>query len=246
MYVQHVHNSYGLENTTVVFDGYPDKPSTKDHAHIRRSKGVKGAKVHFTEDMPCSSKKEHFLSNTTNKQNFIYLLGTKLQASGCIVLHAEEDADRLIVDTAVTSSLNQSTILVADDTDVLVLLIHHATTTSQGLFMQKSKMTSKKNGSVWDILQVKQELGEDVCKHILFAHALLGCDATSGIFGLGKALTLKKVKQSEFRKHADVFRDASSTKCMIEKSGEAALLSLYGCSEGNLNDLRYKKFCQIE
>ena len=44
---------------------------------------------------------------------------------------------------------------------------------------------------------------------------LLGCD-TSGIFWLGKAMTLKKVKQLEFRKHAAVFSD-SATKCMIEK-----------------------------
>ena len=56
-------------------------------------------------------------------------------------------------------------------------------------------------------------------------------------------MTLKKVKQLEFGKHAAVLSD-SATKCMIEKSGEAALLSLYGHSEGNLNSLRYQKFCK--
>ncbi len=56
-------------------------------------------------------------------------------------------------------------------------------------------------------------------------------------------MTLKKVKQLEFGKHAAVFSD-SATKCMIEKLGEAALLSLYGRSEDKLNCLRYQKFCE--
>ena len=74
-----------------------------------------------------------------------------------------------------------------DDTDVSILLIHYAPTASQGLFLQNCRrMTSKKHGSVLNILQVRKDLGEDVCRHILFADALLGCD-TSGIFGLKKS-----------------------------------------------------------
>ncbi len=56
-------------------------------------------------------------------------------------------------------------------------------------------------------------------------------------------MTLKKVKQLKFGTHAAVFSD-SATKCMIEKLGEAALLSLYGCSEDNLNCVHYQKFCE--
>ena len=163
----------------------------KDYAHLKRSKGVTGAKVHFTEDMACNNKKQLFLSNKSNKQNFINLLGIKLQASGCTVIHGEEDADRLIVETAVESQLNHPTIVIADDTDVLILLIHYAPTSSQGLFLHNCRgMTSKKHGSVLNILQVRKDLGENVCRNILFAHALLGCDTTSGIFGLSKAMTL--------------------------------------------------------
>ena len=79
------------------------------------------------------------MSNTSNKQNFISLLGIKLQAIGCIVIHAEEDADRLIVETAVESSLNHPTIVVADDTDALILLKHYAPTPSHGLFLQNCR-----------------------------------------------------------------------------------------------------------
>ena len=79
------------------------------------------------------------MSNTSNKQNFISLLGITLQAIGCIVIHAEEDTDRLIVETAVESSLNHATIVVADDTGVLILLIHYTPTSSQGLFLQNCR-----------------------------------------------------------------------------------------------------------
>ena len=79
MYAQHIQKSFGLDRTTVIFDGYPDRPSTKAYAHLRRSKAVTGAKVHFTEDMTCNIKKDLFLSNKSNKQNFINLLGIKFK-----------------------------------------------------------------------------------------------------------------------------------------------------------------------
>ena len=111
--------------------------------------------MHFTEDMACTSKKQLFLIKKSNERNFINLLAVNLQASGCTVIHAEEDADRLIVETAVESPFNHPTIVIADDTDVLILLIHYVPTSSQGLFLQNcGRMTSKKHGSVLNILQV--------------------------------------------------------------------------------------------
>ena len=93
-----------------------------------------------------------FLSKKSNEQNFIDLLGIDLQASGCTIIHAEEDADRLIVETVMESPFNHPTIVIADDTDVLILLIHYAPTSSQGLFLQNCRrMISKKHGSVLNI-----------------------------------------------------------------------------------------------
>ena len=88
-------------------------------------------------------------------------------------------------------------------------------------------MTSKKHGSVLNILQVRKDLGKDVCRPI---QESLG-------------LTLKKVKHLAFGKDVVVF-SYSATICMIEKSGKTALLSLYSHSESNLNCLRYQKFCK--
>ena len=47
--------------------------------------------------MLLQSKKEEFLANATNKQNFIHMLSNKYQQHGCETLQAADDADLLIV-----------------------------------------------------------------------------------------------------------------------------------------------------
>ena len=86
---------------TVVFDGYLNGPTTKDCIHLRRTHGKGSAKVKFSVNTPCETKKEHFLSNCKNKQNFINMLGQCLQENGIHVQHATGDADLLIVQTAI-------------------------------------------------------------------------------------------------------------------------------------------------
>ena len=44
---------------------------------------------------------------------------------GCQVRHARGDADMLIVQTAIQSASRSSTVLVDDDTDLLILLCFH-------------------------------------------------------------------------------------------------------------------------
>ena len=115
-------NSYGLP--CVVFDGYISGPTIKDVAHERRSKCLKGNQTIFYRNTPFKSKKESFLSNIVNKQNFINLFSEYLEAIGCQVLHAQNDADLLIVDTAVVAAAESgsSIVIIGEDTDLLVLL----------------------------------------------------------------------------------------------------------------------------
>ena len=110
----------------VVFDGY-EKLSTKSMTQRRRTAGKVGATVTFSEDMRITMKKDHFLSNAKNKQLFIMLLSQFLENIGCETHHAPGDADVLIVKTAVESARTRSTVLVGDDTDLLVLLCYHTT-----------------------------------------------------------------------------------------------------------------------
>ena len=122
-YTDFVAKNYGA--AVIVFDGY-EKFSTKDMTHRRRSKGKKGVSVCFTQDMSLTVTKDIFLNDPTNKQCFIQMLGEKLANEGCKVFHGPADADLLIVKKTVESALSMDTVLVGDDTDLLVLLIFHA------------------------------------------------------------------------------------------------------------------------
>ena len=68
-------------------------------------------------------KKDLFLNNTMNKQKFINVLHEAFERTDYTILHATGDADLLIVKTAVESAKTADTILVGDDTDLLILLL---------------------------------------------------------------------------------------------------------------------------
>ena len=72
------------------------------------------------DEQPLSKKKELFLSNQENKQDFVNLLGLHLKDKGCTVTHAPDDADVLIAMTAVNEANSATTIVIGEDTDVLV------------------------------------------------------------------------------------------------------------------------------
>ncbi len=75
--------------------------------------------------MSLSVTKDVFLNDTTNKQHFIALLGEELSKNNCTVYYAKSDADFLIVQKAVETAEYSNTVVVGDDTDLLVLLIYH-------------------------------------------------------------------------------------------------------------------------
>ena len=70
--------------------------------------------------------KIHFLANEKNKQKFINFLSEKLQSQGVQTLHSKGDADLLIALTGVKKAKCCVTHVIGEDTDILVLLCHHA------------------------------------------------------------------------------------------------------------------------
>ena len=115
--------------------------------------------------------KEAFLSDSKNKQQFIDFLGTKLTNQGCQVFYDEADADQKAIELA--SSMD--TVLIGDDTDLLVLLLHHLPQHGKDIFFASDRKKNTK-GRVWNIKEVQAKLGTFMCKHIPFLHAFLGCD----------------------------------------------------------------------
>ena len=243
-YIKYVMNRYA--DPIIVFDGYNSTPSTKDHAHRRRSKGIVGSQVRFGEMTPFRSKKDIFLSNEENKENFIRLLSREFNKRGIRTLHSSHDADVLIVKTAIENSRQRPTTVIGEDTDLLVLLLFHANPNSEITF-RSDKITRGQNETrVWDIRKTIAVLGEENRQHLPVAHAMTGCDTTSRLHGIGKGTAVSKMISSQYIKEkTSVFMASDPPKEDIIKAGEDILVKLYGGAElENLNILRYRRWAQ--
>ena len=142
--------------------------------------------------MKLSITKLNFLANNVNKQQFINMPGSYLEKK-CKVCHASADDDVLIVQKVKESARVMDTVLVSDDTDLLILLCYHASMDSHNIIFKPEPKKNAKKRRVWSIKAVKEQLGPS---NILFLHAILGCDTTSQLYGIRKATSLKKFKSS--------------------------------------------------
>ena len=127
----------------MIFDGYDSGPSTKDVTHSRRYSTLKSPTINFTEDMMFTSIQERFLANSLNKQKFIRLVGNKLVKKGCTVTHSRDDADLNIAMYAISYSAHKNVTVIAEDTDILILLLSLATDDSEFNLHMKSDRLQK-------------------------------------------------------------------------------------------------------
>jgi len=246
-YTGYVTRHYG--QPAVVFDGYSSGPSTKDTTQKRRAGMRVGPTVQLSGSMVFNGRKDIFLSNKENKQRFLTLLSDKLEHHGCQTKHASADADLLIVLTAVdvAERTTKPTFLVADDTDILILLCFHSHPNTPNIYFRpEPRYGLRKAPRCWNIAMLRTILGQQVCNNMLFMHAILGCDTTSHIYGLGKGLALKLIRTNQaFQEQADVFRNPNSTKQEIIAAGEDAIVTLYKGKPGDkLDFLKLQRFHQ--
>ena len=118
-YVRYVRSKY--RQTCIVFDGYQQGPSIKDHEHQRRI-GKICADIQLKESLKARNNQEAFLSNERNKSQFIVLLTQYLKEDGQIVHNSTGDADTMIIKCALEFAIRRNEVnVVADDTDVLII-----------------------------------------------------------------------------------------------------------------------------
>ena len=237
-YVNFLERNFKKERC-VVFDGYPDF-TTKDSTHIRRTKGKLNRVIKPELHNILSVKKDDFLLNKYNKQCFIFLLGNLLKLRGFEVHHADDDADTSIVAAALEKATTSSVALVADDTDILVLLLHKADMNLHPLYL-----ASKKTKRIWNIVEAKEKIGPNICNALLSIHSISGCDTTSRIHSVSKSLIFKKcLKDNELLEKMIRFSNAGS-KDDVVKIGLNILLKLFNAKhEKSLNELRAKKYLE--
>ena len=89
----------------------------------------------------------------------------------------------------------------------------------------------------------KEQLGKEVCRNLLFLHAITGCDITSRLHRVGKATGLKKFDNIlHFKEQANVSSCHSAVSDVVT-AGDEALVSLFGGKPGlGLNALRYQRY----
>jgi len=76
------------------------------------------------------------ISGNRVRQQPFSMLSKIFVIAGSTTIHVEGDADAMIIDAAIKSAKSINTVLVGDDTDLLVLLCHHADVNSNDIFFR--------------------------------------------------------------------------------------------------------------
>ena len=125
---------------------------------------------------------------------------------------ATADADTMIVQTAIELAQHTNVAVIGEDTDLLILLCFYARSTPHEIFLRSDRGMAGR-GELLRIKGLCHALGDQVCEGILFGHAILGCDTTSGLFGVGKGNAVDALKQQElFRDCAALFVKPNASK----------------------------------
>ncbi|KAG7157176.1 hypothetical protein Hamer_G010018 [Homarus americanus] len=119
-------------------------------------------------------------------------------------------------------------------TDILIVLWWHMTPGTPSIYFRpESRQGSKRASRCWNMEVMRTMLGSEVCVNILFVHAILGCDTTSSLYGVGKKIGLKLIHTTKvFLEQAQVFSKRDSTQADIIKAGESALVHIYKGLQG--------------
>lgn len=229
----------------VVFDGYSDNSkNVKAMEQQRRTAALsKTYEVCFDETMVVPVTQEKFLSNRNNKDMLINMLIEKLQAGNITTKQARDDADVLIVETAIEESKSEKTaVIIGQDIDLLVILIGRTLSYEQEIFLKKVGKGNVKT----EIYSTKSFDNYPHSKtHILFLHALSGCDTTSALFKKGKKSLLKVFeKLTNLDELAAAFEEENCSAQRLLESGTQTLLAVYNAPKSvkSLDHLRYMHY----
>lgn len=149
----------------------------------------------------------------------------------------------MIVAQALESAKTKTTVVVGDDTDLLVLLCHHALDDGRDIFLEPSHRSSAKAVKLWNIRHTRRCLGS-LCPILPVIHAVSGCDTTSRPFGVGKRNVFRKFQQSEELRNLATLFLSKCTPSIVTDTGEKILAALFdGTTADSLDDMRYKVFC---
>ncbi|KAL7304817.1 hypothetical protein TKK_0003040 [Trichogramma kaykai] len=243
-YVDSIISKYS-SNCCVVFEGYPEQVGechTKVAERIRRQNKNLGHEVQFDESGTIFQNQEKFLSIDKNKVRLIQLICKELKKRNISIKIAEEDANVLIVKTAIQQMNEKNkTRIVGVHIDLLVILTAKARDMNNIFLYRQSKDNL-------DAYSSKSFKYPELNSIVLFLHAFSGCDTTSALYNQGKIKLLKLfTKSNDLLEDAQKFYDPNASVEEIAKAGIKIICRLYGAKakEKQLHELRYDQFAKL-
>ena len=239
MYIDKCRQKFNIN--TDVFHGY--NKSTKDATHKEGSNKMSEV-VEISDGNTFHSDRAKFLTNYTNKQKFVNLLACKLKLHGFIAVLCPSYADRTLVKTCLQFKDKTVTVL-ADDTDILCLLLHHMyyTNNKNETYLKNMTIQSNKDERVnYNINDIISSTKKEYLEHLLFCHAFTGCDTTSQIHNFRKKSIFSKFKMLKDIQHlSEQFYEASTTVNEIGNASIRVFKLLYSTTF-NLQQIRKQKY----
>ena len=118
-YVNYIFKNYS--NPLIVFDGY-GAPSTKDQEHIRRNSVPLSSFIKIEKQNEVTFSQDKYLTLQENKAEVVLFLHNCFLEAGIKSIQCSGDADTTIVNNAIRLCEKQDILVVADDSDIAIML----------------------------------------------------------------------------------------------------------------------------
>ena len=198
----------------------------------------------IAENAQVHRDQQAFFSNEKNKTNLISLLTTHPRGIGHQVEVSCGDADTLIVSSALEFAWNvQNVTVVAQDTDVLIMLVYHWRNCMEDIFIRKESRLSMP-GEMISMTDATSSIPVVIQRHILLIHAWSGCVTTSATFDHGKVYLMKMLNWvPEVQNLSTIVSDRDAPADEVGYAGLRLFCLLYGGTKTDtLTSLRYARY----
>lgn len=233
----------------LVFDRYKDG-STKESTRHERDKGA--SRVYTLRNTTRLPQQKVVLTVTDNKAQLIDLIvqdlllhkndftqhrlivtgsddvplqlynGTVEKRQDMATTH--EEGDTIIVQQVAKVEVGK-VLVIADDTDIFVLLLHFSYC---GNISCQVIMGSPIHGRAVIDINVTIERNRHIIPNLLPAHGLTGCDTVASYFGIGKGIALKVLKSGRYP--LDMLGDINKSLAEVTEQAKKFILACYNQS----------------
>ena len=187
------------------------------------------------DNVPYTSK-DKFLLNGINKTVLIGFIGEALRDVNISVVCCTDDADTSIVKSALDHATENTVEVRAEDSDILIMLVHHVSPQHHPMILTTSK-------GRYSIDEIIASLTDQQKRYLLMCHAFTGCDTVSSIYGYSKGKLFETLTSSDLlNDQLDVFYNEDSTQEEIQRAGIEIFQYIYKSHGTPLSKIRLHRY----